>query len=214
MPGHVCIRVGRPDRPIRSRRSVRNPQRPASRGDRSMRWACRRARRRLQRRACEGQTGRAGRRDRATDCAVARRFPHHRSDIGVPDTLPCASPARGDPVGRRRDTAGPGRVPKGPIPAEQSGAVEEVPQVPTLPCLRSARGWSQGFGPIVAIDESLASEPSDSLFDGVIPRSTVGRCRLRSRETGRSSGDRPSCAGAGRSFVGRIGGMCSLLRSR
>ena len=68
-------------------------------------------------RGTDGAGGAAG---WAMGCAVARRFPHHKSDIGVPDTLPCASPARGAPAGRRRDTAGPGRAPKGPIPAGQS----------------------------------------------------------------------------------------------
>ena len=188
-------------RPIRSRRSVRNPQHPASPGDRSGRSACRRARRRLRRQACEGRTGRAGRRERAMGCAVARRFPHRRTDIGVPDTLPCASPARGVPVGRRRDTAGPGRVPKGPIPAGQSARSRRFRKSPPYRALRSDRIGVEASDRSPRRGERPASETIGLIIRWGNP---PVNCRSMAVEEERGErakpGDRPMSAGGGYSF--------------
>ena len=98
--GAPRVGVGRGIRPTRSRRSARNRRRPASRGDRSRRSAGRRARRRPGGRAGGRRIAPAGRPGGATGCAVARIYPHHRSDIGVPDTLRCESPLKGCPCGQ------------------------------------------------------------------------------------------------------------------
>ena len=126
-------------------------------------------------RACGGRTGRAGRRDRAMGCAVARKFPHRRTDTGVPDTLPCASPARGAPAGRRRDTAGPGRAPRGPIPAGQSARSRRFRKSPPYRALRSDRLESRRRTDRRGRRTVTPRKPLVSLFDGVSPRSTVGR---------------------------------------
>ena len=132
-----------------------------------------------------GGLGGRGGGDRAMGCAAARRFPRRRTDIGVPDTLPCASPARGVPAGRRRDTAGPGRAPRGPIPAGQSARSRRFRKSPPYRALRSDRLESRRRTDRRA-GERPASETVDLIIRRGSPRSTVGRWPSEERRPGDS----------------------------